>query len=59
MPAGAMAYLGDGAYVRISQLGEIVIYTTNGITVTNSVYLEPSAINELIKFLKREEMING
>ena len=54
-----MAYLGDGAYVRISQLGEIVIYTTNGITVTNSVYLEPSAINELIKFLKREEMING
>lgn len=57
MPAGTICYLGDGAYVRISQLGEIVIYTTNGLHVTNSVYLESPAIDEFIKFLKREEML--
>lgn len=32
-------YLGDGAYCKISDYGELVIYTHNGISKTNSIVL--------------------
>ena len=33
-------YLGDGAYVKYTA-GMVVLYTTDGISVTNTVCLEP------------------
>lgn len=46
-------YLGDGAYVKQgSYVGEIVIFTHNGIHPTNSVVLGPSEIVVLERFLK-------
>jgi len=38
------AYLGDGAYVFFSGFGEVILYTSNGITETNVVVLGPYEI---------------
>jgi len=47
-------YLGDGAYVGIREDdGMIVIYTTDGIEVTNSVYLDNPVLNNFLEWLKR------
>lgn len=43
-------HLGDGAYARYDG-SELVIYTSNGIHTTNSVYLEQPAISALLAFL--------
>lgn len=49
-------YLGDGAYAKLSdQPGEVVIYTTNGLVVTNSVFLGRQEIQILVKWLKEKE----
>lgn len=46
-------YLGDGAYCKYgSYPGELIIYTSNGMHLTNSVHLEPLAIQLLIQFIK-------
>lgn len=48
-------YLGDGAYAALRQQQgdyfEIELYTSNGITTTNSVILGPSEIVKLLSFL--------
>lgn len=53
MPKDAV-YLGDGAYAKWrEETGELVVFTSNGIFTTNSVYLEPSAIAALLEFIQR------
>lgn len=37
-------YLGDGAYVKLTEFGDVVLYTTDGINQTNVVYLEPQCL---------------
>ena len=45
-------YLGDGAYVGTE--GEsVVLWTTDGIRVTNIIYLEPSVMLSLEGWFKR------
>jgi hypothetical protein len=46
-------YLGDGAYARIDQFGDVIIYTSNGIHITNSIVLGPDLILNLIEWLKK------
>lgn len=46
-------YIGDGAYVRDHGF-EICIYTSNGISEENHVYLEPEAIESLIRFIEKQ-----
>lgn len=43
-------YLGDGAYAKWDGQ-ELVIYTSNGVFSTNSVYLETPAIRKLAEFI--------
>jgi hypothetical protein len=43
-------YLGDGAYIGISQFGELVIWAEDGISITNQVTIENA--NELQAYLK-------
>jgi len=45
-------YLGDGAYARISEYGELVIFTSNGYAVTNSVVLGVYELRYLEEFIK-------
>lgn len=45
-------YLGDGAYVKLSDYGELVIYTSNGIKMTNSVVLGWREVDILLEFIK-------
>lgn len=48
-----VTYLGDGAYAkRGSYRGEIIVYTSNGITDENHVYLEPGMTEKLHKFYR-------
>lgn len=41
-------YLGDGAYAEITEFNDIKIYTSNGISVTNEIYLEASSLVDLM-----------
>ena len=47
-------YLGDGVYGEEYGL-DIVLTTEDGISATNTIYLEPATIKALLKFLKKEE----
>ncbi len=46
-------YLGDGAYVEYTKGGEFMLYTSNGIQITNTIYLEPAVMESLYKFFKK------
>jgi len=45
-------YLGDGAYVEVNPLGELVIYTSNGINRQNEVVCERLPAMLLAKFIE-------
>lgn len=44
-------YLGDGVYV--DDTFGVELYTSDGISKTNSIYLEPEVLKALINFLDR------
>jgi hypothetical protein len=47
-----VVYLGDGAYCREgSYQGEIVLYTSDGVTEKNHVVLDPGAFETLKSFV--------
>jgi len=47
------AYLGDGVYAEEDYAQQIRLYTSNGIKVTNEIYLEPMILEQLVKFAQR------
>lgn len=50
-----VVYLGDSVYVaRSSARDSIVLYTHNGIEKTNVIWLEPSVVEGLLKWIKGE-----
>jgi hypothetical protein len=46
------AYLGDGAYVRFDGYA-LELYTSNGLSVTNRIVLEPEVYEALLAFVAR------
>ena len=44
-------YLGDGAYARVDEFGDMVLTTENGISVQNRVVLEPMVVQLLERFI--------
>jgi len=46
-------YLGDGAYVGWQTWGDMVIFTTDGVTVTNEICLEPNCWDALLRCVNR------
>lgn len=53
----AKAYIGDGVYVNFDGYG-LVLTTENGISVTNTIVLEPEvwvALKEYVNKIEREE----
>ena len=47
-------YLGDGAYVGISQQNAVVLWTTDGLRVTNVVVLEWEAFEKLLSWAREQ-----
>jgi hypothetical protein len=45
-------YLGDGVYVRFDGFGYTVT-TEDGISIQNTVYLEPDVYQELVNYVNR------
>lgn len=47
-------YLGDGVYAEFDLAREIIILTTeDGVSITNTIYLEDFVLEALLKWLKR------
>ena len=45
-------YLGDAVYARFD--GELIVLTTeDGISATNTIYIDSEVLAELIKFVKK------
>ncbi len=43
-------YLGDGVYAEADEYGAIILTTENGLSVTNTIYMEPSVLEALERF---------
>ena len=55
--APSKLYIGDGVYVAFDGYG-LTLTTENGISVTNTIYLEPNVYGELTRYvlaLREEE----
>lgn len=46
-------YLGDSVYADITDDGGIVLTTENGIEASNTIFLEPSVLDALERYLAR------
>lgn len=46
-------YIGDGAYAAIDGCGNLVLTTENGISVQNTVVIEPEAYPMLEEFIRQ------
>lgn len=46
-------YVGDGIYIQKGEYNEIVLTTEDGITVTNTIYLEAQHLKFIITYIDR------
>lgn len=46
-------YLGDGVYVELNEYGQLVLETSDGIRVSNRIFLEPEVFLALNRFTDR------
>jgi hypothetical protein len=51
----AKAYLGDSVYVELNEHGQLVLSTSDGISVSNTIYLEPEVFRALVRYVKEQE----
>ena len=47
-------YLGDGVYINNDGYA-LIMTTENGVEATNTIYLEPTVIFALLRYIKRME----
>ena len=54
-PENFNTYLGDGAYVELDSYepNSVVLYTSNGMSITNTVILGPYEVDALINWFKK------
>lgn len=48
-------YLGDGLYVELDDFGMVVLYTSDGVRHTNTVYLEPKVLENFVNWIKERQ----
>ena len=48
-------YLGDSVYVELNEHGQLVLTTSDGISVSNTICLEPEVFGALVRFVKELE----
>lgn len=51
-------YLGDGVYCERDEWGNLVLTTENGLSITNTIHLDPDVQSQLVRlfFTKQEGM---
>jgi DNA-directed RNA polymerase subunit RPC12/RpoP len=47
------SYLGDSVYAEIDEYGVLKLTTEDGLSVSNSIYLEPEVYEQLIGYVDR------
>jgi hypothetical protein len=47
------AYLGDGVYAERDENGRVVLTAENGISASDTIYLEPEVLQQLIEWAQR------
>ena len=55
-------YLGDGVYVYLDSYGAFVLYTSDGLSETNTIVIEPETLESLQEWMRgvmNEEGGNG
>lgn len=50
-------YLGDGVYAHIDDIGQVVLTTENGVSITNTIVLENEVISCFLIYLKHVKKI--
>lgn len=53
----AKEYIGDGVYAGLSPYGDVDLWTTDGVSVTNRIVLEPSVLHALVDWIRRHTTI--
>jgi len=48
-------YLGDAVYVEINPYGDIVLTTEDGISVSNSIILDPTVLQAFLEYIERSK----
>ena len=49
-------YLGDGVYASLNDNDQLTLTTENGISATNTIYLEYEVILKLLNFLAKNRL---
>ena len=47
-------YLGDGVYIQFTDDNHIVLTTEDGISITNTIYLEPEVYAALVAWVRAQ-----
>ena len=55
MAKGDKEYIGDGAFVSFDGFG-LVLTTEDGVSTTNTIYLEPNVYKQLVAFVDRLDL---
>jgi len=45
-------YLGDGVYIEQNDFGQVVLTTSDGLSDTNTIYLEPEVVRAMEEWLQ-------
>lgn len=51
--AATKDYLGDGVYAEVTEYGDLVLTTSDGIRDTNRIVLEPEVLAALLRYVER------
>lgn len=57
-PKHGAKYIGDGVYIKQGRwAGELILYTDNGYTEENHIYLDEQVTDSLLEYLRRRKGI--
>lgn len=46
-------YLGDGVYIELNDFSQLVLTTENGISITNTIFMEPDVLAAFLEYVER------
>lgn len=57
-PAKTKEYVGDGVYIDTDYDGGIVLTTENGVSTTNTIYLDYEVVISVLRYLRKYHVID-
>lgn len=52
-------FIGDGVYADLNAAGQIVLTTENGVSITNTIFLEPEVWRDLVLYVEKLVKLAG